>query len=402
MRGVLFLVAGLVYVIACRASLMVPQRLARGVAFALVNVVAFAYVAYAGLPQKQTMIFTAAYVSFALAHFVLIRAAATRSGLLSQAAILFPIAALIAVRVIPRYVTAPPMALVPVCFVGISYLSFRLSHLALEVRNRTVARPSVGEYLAFAFFAPLSSVGPIQPFSGFIRGFTSPLPLRDIAVTAVTRIVVGATKFVFLGNLANTLSYTGLLLDGNRHHAIDLPVAVVAYYVYLYLNFSGFCDVVIGLSALAGIGIEENFDQPFRARNVREFWTRWHITLSVYLRDTVFTPLSKILIRAAGPAWANHCVAVAIVVVFLLVGLFHGFAWNFFLFGAAHALGVVVNHYYDILLKQRLGRDAYRRYHASVAIRVAAQAATFVFVAASFLLFANTIETIRQIAEALK
>ena len=76
---------------------------------------------------------------------------------------------------------------------------------------------------------------------------------------------------------------------------------MAAYYIYLYLNFSGFCDVVIGASALIGITIDENFDNPFRARNVNDFWTRWHITLSTYLRDMVFTPLSKMLIRLTGP-----------------------------------------------------------------------------------------------------
>lgn len=402
MRGYLLLIKAVLYLASCRLALMIPDRTRRGLTFALINVAAFISLTYAGLTMRQTVAFSAAYLAFAVAHYALIRTASTRFPRVFPLATLFPVSLLVLVRVIPLVVTSGPLTYVTICFAGLSFLSFRLSHLTMEVRNGIVSVPTLGEYLSFAFFVPLSSVGPIQPYSRFIRGFTAPSPLGPGFVDAILRIVVGVTKYVFLGNLVNQLSFTGLMQDGNLHHRIDFAIAMAAYYVYLYLNFSGFCDIVIGASGLIGIAIDENFDHPFRARNVKDFWTRWHITLSSYLRDMVFTPLSKTLIRLTGPAYANHCVAIAIVTIFVLVGLFHGFAWNFLFFGLAHAAGVVLNHYYDIWLKRRLGREGYRRYEAHPGIRYAAQIATQVFVAASFLLFANSIETIRVMAEALR
>ena len=176
---------------------------------------------------------------------------------------------------------------------------------------------------------------------------------------------------------------------------------MAAYYVYLYCNFSGFCDVMVGLAACAGIPIDENFDHPLRARNVRDFWNRWHISLSVYMRDMVFTPLSKALIRTFGPRAAQHCVALAIFVVLVLVGVFHGVGWNFFWFGAVHGAGVVVNQYYDLWLKS-LGRERYRAYHEDRAITLGAQVMTTAFVAASFMLFANSMDGNRQIMAVIR
>ncbi len=170
---------------------------------------------------------------------------------------------------------------------------------------------------------------------------------------AALRILVGAVKYQFLGNLCNQLTYSGLLLDDHPHHWIDLPVAMLFYYLYLYLNFSGFCDMAIGVAALIGIPVPENFDNPFAARNVKDFWNRWHITLSVWMRDVVFSPLSKYLVGRMGIKLADHAVAITIFVVFLLIGIWHGVGWNYFWFACGlQSVGVVTVHYYTLFLKE--------------------------------------------------
>lgn len=160
--------------------------------------------------------------------------------------------------------------------------------------------------------------------------------------------------------------------------------------------------MAIGAAGLMGIPVAENFNNPFAARNVRDFWNRWHITLSVYMRDVVFSPLSKFLVRLFGFARANHAIAVAIVVVFLLVGIWHGVGWNFAAYGAVHALGVVVNHYYTIGLKIWLGRDGFKAYNVNPWIRAGAISLTFCYCAASLLFFANTLAEIQGIFASLK
>jgi D-alanyl-lipoteichoic acid acyltransferase DltB (MBOAT superfamily) len=219
---------------------------------------------------------------------------------------------------------------------------------------------------------------------------------------AALRILVGAVKYEFLGNLCNQLTYAGLLLDDHPHHWIDLPVAMLFFYLYLYLNFSGFCDMAIGAAALIGIPVPENFDNPFAARNVKEFWNRWHITLSVWMRDVVFSPLSKYLVGFFGIQRANHAIALTIAIVFLLVGIWHGAGWNFAAYGAVHALGVVANHYYTIFLKNKLGRDGFKAYNQNRWIRAVAVAGTFCYCGASLIFFANTFPQIKEIISVLR
>jgi len=312
-----------------------------------------------------------------------------------------PIAALMVARYLPVSVYAALGHALGKTFrgvpqmIGISYLAFRCSRLVLEVRNGVVKKPNFLEYVNFAFFLPTMPVGPINTYANFRRGFTQKY---DVPVgRAALRILVGAVKYQFLGNLCNQLTYSGLLLDDHPHHWIDLPVAMVFYYLYLYLNFSGFCDMAIGAAALIGIPVPENFENPLAARNMKEFWNRWHITLSGWMRDLVFSPLSKFLVGKFGIKLADHAIALAILVTFLLIGIWHGVGWNYALFGLAQAIGVATVHYYTIFLKKRLGRDGFKTYNANRWIQGTAIVITFCYYAVTLFLFANTFAEIKQI-----
>jgi D-alanyl-lipoteichoic acid acyltransferase DltB (MBOAT superfamily) len=191
-------------------------------------------------------------------------------------------------------------------------------------------------------------------------------------------------------------------MDDHPHPWMDLPVAMLFYYLFLYCNFSGFCDMAIGAAALIGIPVPENFEDPFAARNMREFWNRWHITLSQWMRDIGFAPLSKYFVRVMGPVKANHAVALAVAVVFFLIGVWHGVGWNYALFGLAQSLGVVTVHYYTIFLKNRLGRDKFKAYNENPWIRAGAVTVTFCYYAATLFLFANTVPQMKEIFAALR
>jgi membrane protein involved in D-alanine export len=218
----------------------------------------------------------------------------------------------------------------------------------------------------------------------------------------VLRMLVGLTKYLFLASLLEQLSYTGLLLDGHPHKWIDMPIAAVSFYVYLYLNFSGYCDMAIGTAGLIGIRVDENFRSPFRSRNIQEFWTRWHITLSSYMRDTVFSPMSKLLTRKFAPQAGPHAIAISILAVFLAIGAWHGLASNFLIFGSLQGLGMVSCHYYTIWLKKSLGRVRYAAYQDNRLIRAAAVTATFLFVTFTQFFFANSPENARTILSLLR
>jgi len=398
------LAALLAYVLAGR---LILQRLAGGgreLLFAGLNLAGVYFFLFYGHHSYYTLRF-AAYLALVGGQFVMLRLFATRDGALPWLAFFAPIAGLILFRYVPggifqaaaaaglKYHGIPTM-------IGISYLAFRCSRLVLEVRNGAVKPPNFLEYLNFAFFLPTMSVGPINTYANFRRGFTERYDVP--AGRAVLRILVGAVKYEFLGNLCNQLTYAGLLLDEHPHPWLDLPVAMLFFYLYLYCNFSGCCDMAIGAAGLIGVPVPENFNNPFAARNVKDFWNRWHITLSVWMRDVVFSPLSKFLVRLMGIQLADHAIALTITIVFLLVGIWHGCGWNFAAYGAMHALGVVANHYYTIFLKKKLGRDGFNAYNENRWVHAAAVALTFCYCGASLIFFANTFPQLKEIFAILR
>ncbi|NJM53666.1 MAG: hypothetical protein HC846_09925, partial [Blastocatellia bacterium] len=177
------------------------------------------------------------YVLIVAVGFYLMRAFSKRQGILPWLAFFYPIAILIIIKYLHSFWN--PLLdrfewkdwVITATIIGLSYMAFRLSYLVLEVRNGTAQMPTLSEYLGFAFFLPTLVVGPINPFS------THQNSIQEISKTTIPvgrclmRIIVGATKYLFLANLANQLSYSGIFLDGKPHAMIDLVVAVIFYYL---------------------------------------------------------------------------------------------------------------------------------------------------------------------------
>jgi D-alanyl-lipoteichoic acid acyltransferase DltB (MBOAT superfamily) len=286
-------------------------------------------------------------------------------------------------------------------WIGLSYMAFRLSQLVVIVRNKVTPMPDIFEYLGFAFFAPTVFVGPISSYSTFQATFNQMDRTRTPFGECALRMLVGGSKILFLSSMLARLSYVGLLGDGHMHAPIDLVVATICYYLYLYCNFSGICDVAIGTAGLFGIKVSENFNQPFKARNIKDFWNRWHMTLSGFMRDMVFSPMTKALISQF-PKMASHCVAFSIFVIFLLIGIWHGRQLNYICFGLIHAVGVVTNFYYDLALKKYLTRTQLKAYNENRYIKMIAVVITFSYVSLSFFVFANSPNQMQEILHATK
>jgi D-alanyl-lipoteichoic acid acyltransferase DltB (MBOAT superfamily) len=396
-------VALVIYIFASRLIMRHLAGCWREILFAAFNLAGVYGLLFYGRSNHFNLIFLI-YVALVCFQYVMLRAFAEKKGNLPWLAFFTPIAALIVVRYgpiagLPR---VPGLAWTSnLSLVGISYLAFRASRLVLEVRNGTVKQPTLCEYLNFCFFLPTMPVGPINTYANYRRGFQErpwDVPLSRAAL----RILVGLVKYQFLASLCSQLAYGSLLLDDHPHPWTDLLVAMVFYYLFLYCNFSGFCDMAIGAAGLIGIPVPKNFDNPFVARNMKDFWNRWHITLSHWMRDIVFAPLSKHLVRVFGPANANHAIALAVAIVFFLIGVWHGVGWNYAVFGAAQALGVVTAHYYTIALKKRLGRDGFKAYNENSWIRGAAVMVTFCYFAATLFFFANSFTQMKQIFSVLR
>ena len=397
------------YPIGAWAVLRLLPRSVRMPAFALVNVASLVMLCTLSGAKtvrirmavhygKAAVAFAAIYIGLALLHFLTVRLCRRENSPWPLIAFLSPILFLVYTKyaidsinplnglIVPLGISHPGLF-----FIGVSYLSFRLVLLVQEVRNGVVAMPTVWEYLAFAFFVPTLSVGPINPYSRFIRSVNGVPDRTAMPVGRCSlRILVGLTKYIFLGSIAAQFTYAGLLRDGHPHAVLDLLIAVPAYALYLYCNFSGYCDMVIGISGLLGIEVIENFDRPFATRNIQEFWTRWHISLSTWIRDLVFTPLTKATMRSFPQRAANHMIALSLLISFLLVGIWHGTGINFLIFGLLQGLGLVTVHYYTILLKKRLGRERFAAYRKNTPIRVAGIILNFAYFSFTLFFFANS------------
>lgn len=330
---------------------------------------------------------TSAFVLQSLFHYCLLHYFAKRPGNSSLIPVLFPVLAMIFLK------TLLPSG--HFMLFGLSYTAFRLSSLSIEVRNEEVPFPSPWQYLFYAVFFPLFWVGPITKYRSFLS--SSEQRLSTSLPLALERFVIGYVKFGFLGTYLNQLSFDGLMIDYNSHAVFDLLIASFAYYLYIYCNFSGMCDMVIAACYFMGLRVDENFDNPFLARNIKEFWNRWHMTLSRFLRDTIFTPFVKAFSQRFGMQHQNLAIVLGSSFVFLGIGLWHGAQWNYVLFALIHIIGFAINYYYTLSLKKHLGAKRFKSYGDNPLVKAIAMASTFVFVAVSFIFFANPVWKMKEI-----
>ena len=176
----------------------------------------------------------------------------------------------------------------------------------------------------------------------------------------------------------------------------------VGYTFYLYCNFSGYTDIVIGLARFYRLELPENFNRPFSATSFLEFWSRWHMTLSGWLKTYVYNPLVLALMARFPSAAAAPWLAVAgFFVTFFLIGLWHGQTSEFVVYGVVLGLGVSVNKLYQLEMARYLGRKRYRALTEVLLYRTAARGLTFTWFTFSLVFFWGNWAVIDQLADGL-
>jgi D-alanyl-lipoteichoic acid acyltransferase DltB (MBOAT superfamily) len=262
--------------------------------------------------------------------------------------------------------------------VGLSFIFFRQIHYVVDVSQGAVTKLDPFAYMVYQLNPFSLLAGPIQRYQVFAENWSTLAPLTENASVvrrAYFRILVGVIKVAVVAEL---ILY-------NFHNAPEMhPALVFAWRFYLfpayvYFNFAGYCDIVIAAARLFGIALPENFDRPYLARNMIEYWNRWHRSLTFWIRDYVFTPLYMAIARTA-PALAPHLVFVCYFVALFLAGVWHGATWNFVIFGLLNAIGVSGAKIWENIIIARAGRKGLRAYLESKPILWLARIATFHFV----------------------
>jgi alginate O-acetyltransferase complex protein AlgI len=220
--------------------------------------------------------------------------------------------------------------------VGISFFTFHGISYIVDVYRGDVAvcrRPL--DMLLYMSFFPQLVAGPIVRASYFLpqlqRASTEPIPVA----TAVVLILGGLFKKVVIANYLATGLADPVFGAPTSYGGPDLLLAAYAYAVQIYCDFSAYTDIAIAIAALCGFRFPRNFDQPYRAQRLREFWQRWHISLSTWLRDYLYKPLG-------GNRYGRLKTYRNLMITMLLGGIWHGAGWKFVMWGAMHGGGLAV------------------------------------------------------------
>ncbi|WP_176764883.1 MBOAT family O-acyltransferase [Chryseobacterium taihuense] len=218
--------------------------------------------------------------------------------------------------------------------IGISFYSFRMLGYLLDINNNKLKEiPSLLDYSVFIAFFPCIIAGPIDKASPFLnnlktkRNFSSQQfsdGLKQILWGLFKKLVIAEN----IATITEPLFGTYQTLNGSA-----LFVGAILYFIQLYSDFSGYSDMAIGISKLLGIKIQTNFNYPLFAQNVADYWRRWHISLTSWLTEYVFTPLS---IRFRD--YDKYGLIMAIIINFLVVGFWHGAEWHYIMHGLVSGL----------------------------------------------------------------
>jgi len=370
------------------AYLCRPARSTRVVVLSVANVAFIC--SYATAPLQL-----APLLGFVLLGFVLVRCCQRWAG---KGVCLLPsvVLGLLAIYVyLKQFTCVASLSALPFAYtcVGLSYVLFRVIHLVVDAHAGALERvlsPLVYVNYTCSFLSFVS--GPIQRYQDFevelrgVDGGTQPsrdaYESRVVMLGAFSRIVAGYFKLVVISAVANYVflhtSDTVLGSDWNRlahgplsnkadpvgaaRYVAFYCASAASYTVYLYYNFSGYMDIVIGVGRLLDMRVPENFRAPFEAQSFLEFWQRWHMTLSEWFKTYVFNPLlTAMIVRFDSAAAAPYLGVLSFFITFLVMGVWHGTTLVFVVYGLIMGAGASSNKLWQLFLTKRLGRKAYKQ-----------------------------------------
>ena len=279
---------------------------------------------------------------------------------------------------------ASPVVLNLILPVGISFYTFQTLSYVIDVyRGDVKAEKNFFFYALFVSFFPQLVAGPIERPGNLIPQLREPHPFTtDNFVKGAKHMIVGFFKKICVADLISVY-VSSIYNNASEATSLGVVIATVLFAVQIYCDFSGYTDIATGCARIMGIKLMKNFDHPYRATSIKEFWSRWHISLSGWFKDYLYIPLG-----------GNRCkkprALFNLFVVFLVSGLWHGANWTFVVWGALHGIYQIIGRLTSgarARLIERSGRD--EKHPAVVWIR---RVITFILVSFAWIFFrANTI-----------
>lgn len=222
--------------------------------------------------------------------------------------------------------------------VGISFFTFQTMSYTMDIYMRKLEPiDSFKDFVFFVSFFPQLVAGPIVRASYFIPQIRKQIHLDNETVTKALILIMGG--LIKKGIIADYLSINfvdRVFENPTLFSGLENLLGVYAYAMQIYCDFSGYSDMAIGLALLLGFDLPINFDTPYKAKSITEFWRRWHISLSTWLRDYIYIPLGGNR-KGTARQYAN------LMTTMVLGGLWHGASWNFVFWGTLHGIGLMID-----------------------------------------------------------
>ncbi|MGM5481611.1 MAG: MBOAT family O-acyltransferase [Nanobdellota archaeon] len=242
-----------------------------------------------------------------------------------------------------------PLTLKVLLPIGISFYTFQTLSYTIDVyRGEVKPQRHLGIFSVYVSFFPQLVAGPIERAKNLMPQFFEKHKLKAENISAGLKQTVWGffKKLVVADNLA---FFVDKVYGAPEVYTfVSLVLATVFFAIQVFADFSGYCDIALGVARMMGFRLTDNFRNPFSSRSIADFWRRWHITLSYWFRDYVYIPLGGS--KVSNIKWARN-----IFIVFLLVGLWHGASWTFLAFGASHAALIVLGKW-TLPLRNRISK----------------------------------------------
>lgn len=217
---------------------------------------------------------------------------------------------------------------------GISFYTFNLVGYGLDVyKRRLPAESSLLKFLIYISFFPTIASGPLVRYAAFKPQAEANSTLDgDQAVLGLFNLIIGLAKKLIVADYLATI-VNPLFAGHDQLGVIGAWIAVLGYTFQIYFDFSAYSDMAVGVGYLFGFKLPPNFNAPYAAQSITEFWARWHITLSTWFREYLFLPLSRLLLKWTAGRGTAAIRTLSLILTMALIGLWHGLSWTFLLWG---------------------------------------------------------------------
>ncbi|MCF8371346.1 MAG: MBOAT family protein [Bacteroidales bacterium] len=220
--------------------------------------------------------------------------------------------------------------------IGVSFFTFQNMSYLIDVYRKVVKSQKnlihLGLYISLF---PQLIAGPIVRYADIFKEIKDRVTTRKMLEAGIIRFIRGLAKKVIIANNVGLIADTAFDATASQLNPLVAWLAVVCYSLQIYFDFSGYSDMAIGLGKMLGFNFKENFNYPYIAKSVKDFWRRWHISLSTWFRDYLYIPLG-------GSRLGKYRTYVNLIIVFFITGLWHGASWNFVVWGLYHGLFLLI------------------------------------------------------------